>query len=87
LKPKFRLFVGALLFLCLSGASLKSYGFIERRYTLEEVIDACTNIVFGTVESVDTKRLQVVIKVDEDVVGESTLEKIRINLAVGQNRP
>ena len=27
--------------------------FIEREYTIREVLDACTNIVFGEVKSVD----------------------------------
>ncbi len=87
LKRKLKLFAGTLLFLCLLGASFKSYGFIEKQYTLGEVIESCTNIVFGTVESVDTKRLRAVIKVEEDVLGESGLKKIKINLAVGQRRP
>ena len=87
MKPKIRLFTGILLFLCLLGTGLKSYGFIERQYTLEEVIESCTNIVFGTVESVDAKRLRAVIKVEDDVLGKSSLEKIKINLAVGQQRP
>ena len=87
MKPKFRLFAGTLLFLCLLGTSLKSYGYIERNYTLAEVIESCTNIVFGTVESVDIKRLRAVIKVEQDALGESGLEKIKINLAVGQRRP
>lgn len=87
MKRKLRLFAGTLLFLCLLGGSLKSYGYIERRYTLDEVIESCTNIVFGTIESVDTKRLRAIIKVEEDVLGESGMERIKINLAVGQRRP
>ena len=51
-----------------------SFGFIEREYTIREVIDACTNIVFGEVESVNVRRLQAVIKVKEDVKGKSHLK-------------
>ncbi|MFC1713123.1 hypothetical protein ACFL6S_05615 [Candidatus Poribacteria bacterium] len=87
MKRVLRLFTGTLFFLCLLGVCLRSYGYIERQYTLEEVIDSCTNIVYGTVESVDTKRLRAVIKVEEDVLGESGMETIKINLAVGQRRP
>ncbi len=65
----------------------KSYAFIERHYTLPEIIGACTNIVFGTVKSVNTQRLWTIIAVDEDVSGKSELKEIRINLSVGQNRP
>jgi hypothetical protein len=84
---KFRFLVVALSLLCLFSPSYTSFGFIERQYTLQEVIDACTNIVFGTVESVDVQKLRAVVKVEEDVMGKSGLQKIRVNLAVGQRRP
>ena len=84
---KFSSLVGALSLLCLFSVSHTSFGFIERHYTLQEVIDSSTNIVFGTVESVDKKMLRAVVKVEEDVMGRSGLKKIRINLAVGQRRP
>lgn len=61
-----------------------SFGFIEREYTIREVIDACTNIVFGEVESVNVRRLQAVIKVEEDVKGKSHLKEIKMNFATGQ---
>lgn len=87
MKPKFKSGIKILAFLCLLGFVYRSSGYIERRYTLQEVIESCTNIVFGTIKSVDSKRLRAIIKVDEDVLGESGLEKIKINLAVGQRRP
>jgi len=87
LKPTLKLFAGILVFLCLLGTSIRSSAYIERKYTLNEVIESCTNIVFGTVESVDAKRLRAIIKVDEDVLGKSGLQRIKINLAVGQRRP
>ena len=87
MKSQIKLLVKTLLLLCLFSSTYKSFGYIERRYTLEEVIESCTNIVFGTVESVDPQKLRAIIKVEEDVMGKSGLEKIRINLAVGQRRP
>ncbi|MFQ6043212.1 MAG: hypothetical protein ACE5PV_20365 [Candidatus Poribacteria bacterium] len=87
MKPKFRFIVKTLLLLCLFSSTYNSFAYIERRYTLEEVIESCTNIVFGTIESVDAQKLRAIIKVDEDVLGKSGLEKIKINLAVGQRRP
>jgi len=87
LKPKFRTLLKAILLLCLFSSTYKSFGYIERKYTLQEVIESCTNIVFGTVESVDSQRLRAIIKVNEDVLGKSELDKIKINLAVGQQRP
>ena len=79
--------VKTLLLLFLLSSAYNSFGYIERRYTLPEVIESCTNIVFGTVESVDAKRFRAILKVEEDVLGESGLERIKINLAVGQRRP
>ena len=61
-----------------------SFGFIEREYTIREVIDACTNIVFGEVQSVNVRRLQAVIKVTDDVKGKSGLKEIKMNFATGQ---
>ncbi|MBM3243050.1 hypothetical protein FJZ31_42875 [Candidatus Poribacteria bacterium] len=65
----------------------KAYAFIERNYTLPEIIEACTNIVFGKVKTVNTERFLTIIVVDEDVAGKSGLSEIKINLSVGQIRP
>ena len=61
-----------------------SFGFIEREFTIREILDACTNIVFGEVKTVNTKRLQAIIKVNEDVKGKSYLKEIKMNFATGQ---
>ena len=83
---KFRWLLTAVSFLYFFCSIHPTFGFIERDYTLPEIIDSSTNIVFGTVESVDKKKLRTVVKVDQDVTGKSGLKKIRINLAVGQRR-
>ena len=57
--------------------------FIEREYTIREVLDACTNIVFGEVKSVDKGRLRGVITVQKDVKGKSELKEIKMNFATG----
>ena len=57
--------------------------FIEREYTIREVLDACTNIVFGEVKSVDQKRLRGVVTVKKDVKGKSELKEIKMNFATG----
>ena len=75
-----------LLFFFLLSQQYNASAFIERHYKLQEVIDACTNIVAGKVKSVDNKRLWVILQVEEDVLGKSGLEEIKINLAVGQRR-
>ncbi len=64
--------------------SPSSYGFIEREFTIREVLDACTNIVFGEVQVVNARRLQAIITVKEDVKGKSNLEEIKMNFATGQ---
>ncbi len=57
--------------------------FIEREYTTREILDACTNIVFGEVKSVDQKRLRGVVTVKKDVKGKSELKEIKMNFATG----
>ena len=57
--------------------------FIEREYTTREILDACTNIVFGEVKSVDRARLRGVVTVKEDVKGKSGLKEIKMNFATG----
>lgn len=57
--------------------------FIEREYTIREVVDACTNVVFGEVKSVDKRRLRGVITVKKDVKGKSDLKEIKMNFATG----
>jgi len=58
-----------LVVFCLIGLLFTSTAaaFIEREYTIREVLDACTNIVFGKVKNVDRGRLRGVVTVEEDV--------------------
>lgn len=84
MKEKFPL-IAFLVFIALAS-TYKAYSFIERKYSLQEVIAECTNIAFGTVESVDKKRKRAIVALQEDVKGKSTFEKIKINIAVGQVR-
>jgi hypothetical protein len=72
----------------LIGALLPTYaqGFIEREYTIHEILDACTNIVSGKVKSVDNRRLRGIIEVEKDIKGKSNLSEIKMNFATGQYR-
>lgn len=72
------------IILIVSIGSPPALSFIEREYTIREVTDACTNIVFGEVKSVDSRRLQAIITVKEDVKGKSFLKEIKMNFATGQ---
>ena len=57
-------------------------GFIYREFTIQEIIDGSTNIVFGKIKSVDTKRLNAIIEVEEDLKGKK-LDQIKLNIATG----
>jgi len=58
--------------------------FIKREYTLQEIIDACSNVAFGKVESVDAKKQRAIVKLAENIKGKSPISHIKINVAVGQ---
>ena len=62
----------------------QTHAFIARHYTLQEVLAECSNVVFGTVTSVNQKRMTAKVKVEENLKGESEFEEIKINLSTGQ---
>ena len=78
-------FVASLLVFCLIGLLFTplASAFIEREYTTREVLDACTNIVFGKVKSVDRASLRGIVTIEEDVKGKSGLKEIKMNFAPG----
>ena len=77
--------IASLLVFCLIGLLFTPSvpAFIEREYTIREVVDACTNVVFGEVKSVDKARLRGVVTVKKDVKGKSDLKEIKMNFATG----
>ena len=77
--------IASLLAFCLIGLLFtpSAPAFIEREYTIREVVDACTNVVFGEVKSVDKARLRGVVTVKKDVKGKSDLKEIKMNFATG----
>ena len=62
----------------------ETHAFIARHYTLQEVLAECSNIVFGTVTSVNQKRMTTKVKVEENLKGDSDFQEIKINLSTGQ---
>ncbi len=62
--------------------SSDAQGFIYREFTIQEIIDGSTNIVFGKIKSVDTKRMNAIIEVEEDLK-EKKLDQIKLNIATG----
>ena len=57
-------------------------GFIYREFTIQEIIDGSTNIAFGKIKSIDTKRMNAIIEVEEDLKGQK-LDQIKLNIATG----
>ena len=71
---------------CLYGVlapAFRANAFIERKYTVEQIIEECTNILFGSVTEVNRKRMTAKVKVENNLKGSSRLKEIKINLAVG----
>ena len=62
--------------------SSDALGFIYREFTIQEIIDGSTNIVFGKIKSIDTKRMNAIIEVEEDLK-EKKLDQIKLNIATG----
>ena len=62
--------------------SSDAQGFIYREFTIQEIIDGSTNIVFGKIKNIDTKRLNAIIEVEEDLKGQK-LDQIKLNIATG----
>ena len=62
--------------------SSDAQGFIYREFTIHEILDGSTNVVFGKIKSIDTKRMNAIIEVEEDLKGEK-LDQIKLNIATG----
>ena len=58
--------------------------FIQKEYSLQEVLSECSNVLFGTVTEVDPKRMTAKGKPEENLKGETKFGQIKINIGVGQ---
>ena len=61
-------------------------GYIAKRYTIRQIVAESTNVVFGTVTEVNTKRKTAKIKVVENLKGTSDFQEIKIRLDVYKGR-
>ena len=61
-------------------------GYIAKRYTVRQIISESTNVVFGTVTEVNTKRQTAKVKVEENLKGTSEFQEIKIRLDVYKGR-
>ena len=57
-------------------------GYIAKRYTVRQIVAESTNVVFGTVREVNTKRKTAKIEVEENLKGSSEFQEIRIRFDV-----
>ena len=76
------LLVASLLILTQTPAE----GYIAKRYTVRQIISESTNVVFGTVTEVNTKRQTAKVKVEENLKGTSEFQEIKIRLDVYKGR-
>ena len=58
--------------------------FVRRRYTLEEVVRTCSNVMSGKIASIDKKKMCIVINEIENIKGKEQAKQMKINLATGQ---
>jgi len=83
-----RYLLAATILVCVILLSLfrieAAHSFIAREYTLQEILDACTNVAFGKAESINTQKQRIIVKLEENLKGKSDLSHVRINAAVGQ---
>ena len=86
IKMRGKYLVAVLLVFAATATTYKAYSFIVRKYSLEEIIAESTNIVFGTVSSVNKVRKWAIVDLEEDIKGKSKFDKIKINIAVGQTK-
>ena len=78
----FILLVASILMLTQAPAD----GYIAKRYTIRQIVAESTNVVFGTVTEVNTKRKTAKIKVEENLKGTSDFQEIKIRLDVYKGR-
>ena len=57
-------------------------GYIAKRYTIRQIVAESTNVVFGTVIEVNTKRKTAKIKVEDDLKGKSEFQEIKMRFDV-----
>ena len=58
--------------------------FIQKEYSLQEVLSECSNVLFGTVTEVDPKRMTAKVKPEDNLKGKTEFSQIKINIGVGQ---
>jgi len=79
--PKIFLTIVSLLILIIS---FNAEAFIRRQFRLEEIVHACSNVVFGKVSVIDQGKMCFVVDELENIKGDGQFDQIKIRLAIGQ---
>ncbi len=58
--------------------------FVRHRYTLEEVVRTCSNVMSGKVTSIDKEKMRVTVNEMKNIKGKEQIKQVKINLATGQ---
>lgn len=66
--------------------AFRSLAFIERQYTIDEVVEASTHILFGRIGTVDKTKQRIIVLAERGVKGKSEFQQINVNVAVGDVR-
>ena len=82
LKLKTKWTIGMLLVFLLIFTHLYSDAYIAARYTIPQIVSESSNIVFGTIEEVNTKRKTANIKVEHNIKGRSEFDVIKIRFDI-----
>jgi len=60
------------------------YAFIHKEYSLKEIVNACSNIVFGKITMFDKEKMFFIIDEIENVKGKKQFKQIKTSFVMGQ---
>ncbi|MCY3741856.1 MAG: hypothetical protein OXH00_12615 [Candidatus Poribacteria bacterium] len=81
IKKPFYLFIFLTVGLLLLNQQV-SEGYIAKRYSVPQIVNESSNILFGTVSEINTKRQTVKVKVERYLKGKAEFNEIKIRLDV-----
>ena len=74
--------IGLLVVSLIMLAELSAVPYIAARYTIPQIVSESTNVLFGTVTELNTKRKTVKVKVEKNLKGASEFDEIKIRFDV-----
>jgi len=73
----------AVVVMCLGVLEM---GFIERLYSLQEIMDESTNIMAGKIVSVDSAKQRIIAQVERNLKGKSPYQRVQMTLMTGDQK-